>query len=65
MRLDILCTMCGSDQTEQALAVHDEYSAYCCHSCGELFEINSEYNEFILKDNFESFDIDPVLFPEI
>ena len=41
------CTGCHSDQTEQMQANHDDYVAYRCHCCGDMFQIIPDTFEYI------------------
>ena len=43
----INCTGCNSDQTEQMQANHDDYVAYRCHCCGDMFQIIPDSFEYV------------------
>jgi len=58
-----ICTHCGSDQTEKMLANHDDYLAYRCHSCGNLFQVSPDSYQF-LSDVDTSVDTSRILFQD-
>jgi len=45
--IEVNCTGCHSDQTEKMQANHDDYVAYRCHSCGDMFQLIPDVHEYI------------------
>jgi uncharacterized Zn finger protein len=55
-----ICTGCSSDQTEKMITDHDDYLAYRCHSCGNLFQLVPDVYEYVTVP----LDRDRLLHPE-
>jgi hypothetical protein len=46
-----LCSICQSHETDR-IAENETRHTYICHGCGGIYEVNSQYMEFMLGDPY-------------
>ena len=51
---EITCTSCSSDQTERMVTDYDDYMAYKCHECGDMFQVVPDTYQFVTAPLDES-----------